>query len=157
MTSTENSHPIYTASDYAMTNRFLARRYFNNRDAKGRFTKRTHVDEVLVTGGRFFTDSVKSHSTPTCGNLKGEFVVESDPTGWLCSTCVHVPVSTQVLAEAEEFVSKSGTQECVTCRLTKKVTSFPTVLVPGVMRHRGDVCRSCESDRRPSGRFVPEC
>lgn len=68
----------------------LATLPMRTRARNGRFTESRHVEVVMAANWTHLDQAKVSHAHPDCGDVHGKTKAERSPSGWLCSTCVHV-------------------------------------------------------------------
>lgn len=67
----------------------LAALPMRTRASNGRFTESRHMEVVMNANWTHLDQAKVTHAHPDCGDVQGRCKAERQPTGWLCSTCVH--------------------------------------------------------------------
>jgi hypothetical protein len=113
------------------------RRFWNVRDAEGRFARIAHAASL----GDVWNDANDhAHSTPNCPAVTGDSTrAARDDAGWLCATCVWVE-----RMPARAFWS--GSIRCRSCEEWKPAKRFPTVTNSPERETQCRKCRDAEPD-----------
>lgn len=139
---TENAH---LDDSYYGSHRGGRSFHYNNRDAKGRFVKAVHIDQIDAENLPCWNAGGLGHAVESCAHASGEAVqVHHKDAKFFCGACVFVPNCEPSVSRA----TKKGECECPMCEQVLPVTKFPTVKVAGDEVTRGTTCRACQAEAR---------